>query len=277
MRSFSGSGRMTGAIQITDPEDIRIDAYRNVRERDLVGRQGRFIAEGRVVLNVLVQNAPQSIESLLVLENRIEGLSELIARLPRAVPVFCAPQSVMDAIAGFHLHRGVLAVAKRAEPPQFNSLLASLGKDALVAVLAGISNHDNMGAIFRNAAAFEADAIVLDDQCCDPSYRKAIRVSVGAVLKVPHARAGTIDAALLALADAGFGAFALSPRGELPVSALPKRGRRAIVLGAEGQGLPDKVLRSVQTCRITMSPNFDSLNVGTASGLALFHASRFSV
>ncbi len=267
---------MTGIIHITDPADARIGAYRNVRERDLVGRQGRFIAEGRVVLNVLIQQAPQTIESLLVLENRLEGMSQLIASLPGGIPVYVAPQPVMDAVAGFHLHRGILAVAKRAAPPEFNSFIASFGKAALVALLAGISNHDNMGSIFRNAAAFEADAVLMDDQCCDPLYRKAIRVSVGAVLKVPHVRAGTIEAALKALAQAGFDIFALSPGGEMSVSALPKSGRRALVFGTEGQGLPLAVLQSVKTCRIEMSSDFDSLNVATASGLALFHASRFS-
>jgi tRNA G18 (ribose-2'-O)-methylase SpoU len=267
---------LTGTIQIIDPNDARIDAFRNVKERDLVGRQGRFIAEGRVVLNVLIETAPETIEALLVLENRFDGISQLIERLPPGVPVYRAGQAVMDEIAGFHLHRGILAVAMRKTPPELPSLLTSLGDDALVSVLAGISNHDNMGAIFRNAAAFEADALVLDDPCCDPFYRKAIRVSVGAVLKVPHVRARTIGAALTALSAAGFELFALSPRGELPVSALPKSGRRAVVLGTEGQGLPNAVLQSIKTCRIPMSDGFDSLNVATASGLALFHASRFS-
>jgi tRNA G18 (ribose-2'-O)-methylase SpoU len=267
---------MVGIIQITDSDDNRIDAYRNVRERDLVGRQGRFIAEGRVVLNVLIQRAPHAIVSLLVLENRLEGISQLIARLPSVVPVYVAAQAVMDQIAGYHLHRGILAVAKRAAPPEFNSFITSFGKDALVGLLAGISNHDNMGSIFRNAAAFEAEAVLLDDQCCDPFYRKAIRVSVGAVLKVPYARAGTIDAAVKTLTGAGFDIFALSPRGGIPAGALPKSGRRVLVFGTEGQGLPQSVLQSVKTCRIAMSAEFDSLNVATASGIALYHASRFS-
>jgi tRNA G18 (ribose-2'-O)-methylase SpoU len=267
---------MSAIIQIIDPDDARIDAYRNVKERDLVGRQGRFIAEGRVVLNVLVQTNPESIESLLVLENRMEGIRQLLASLPPGVPVYCAGQDVMDAVAGFHLHRGILAVAKRAAPPEFGAFIAALGKDALVAVLSGISNHDNMGSIFRNAAAFEADALLLDDQCCDPFYRKAIRVSVGAVLKVPHVRAGALEAALGMLASAGFDIFALSPRGAVSIEMLPKTGKRALVFGAEGPGLPLSVLQSVQTCRIAMSADFDSLNVATASGIAMFHASRFS-
>lgn len=263
--------------RIANPGDPRIDAYRNVKERDLTGRLGRFVAEGRVVLNVLVEHAPLTIESLLVLENRMQGIGGLLEKLPAAVPVYVAAQPVMDAIAGFHLHRGVLAIARQPTPPDFVSFAASMGDDALALVLAGISNHDNMGAIFRNAAVFDADAVFLDQTCCDPFYRKAIRVSVGAVLKVPHIRAGPIDEILDSMTAAGFSLFAMSPRGSMPVGALPKTGKRALVLGTEGEGLPESILARLQTCKIPMSAGFDSLNAATASGLALFHASRFSM
>ncbi len=103
------------------------------------------------------------------------------------MPVYAASQPVMDAIAGFHIHRGILAVGRKREADDPETLIASLPKRALVVILVGLSNHDNVGAIFRNAAAFGADAVLLDETCCDPLYRKAIRVSVGAALKVPFA------------------------------------------------------------------------------------------
>jgi tRNA G18 (ribose-2'-O)-methylase SpoU len=220
---------MTGRriIHIAESSDPRIEAFLNVRERDLVGRQGRFIAEGRVVLEVLVRQAPQMIESLLVLENRLQGIDALLRGLPPSAPVYCASQAVMDGVAGFHLHRGILAVARRAPPPEIASFIAALGPNALLAVLAGISNHDNMGAIFRNAAAFEADAVLIDDESCDPFYRKAIRVSVGAVLKVPHLRAGKLEAALNLLNDSGFQLAALSPRGTACQHSAKVRQARA--------------------------------------------------
>ena len=121
----------------------------------------------------------------------------------------------MDAIAGFHIHRGMLAIGRRrdADEPRATARRAARAS-ALVVALVGISNHDNMGAIFRNAAAFGADAVLLDETCCDPLYRKAIRVSVGAALKVPFAIAGDARQHSPALLDAhGFSQIALSPGG----------------------------------------------------------------
>jgi tRNA G18 (ribose-2'-O)-methylase SpoU len=135
--------------------------------------------------------------------------------------------------------------------------------------LVGIANHDNMGGIFRNAAAFGADAVLLDDTCCDPLYRKAIRVSVGAALTTPWARAG--DGAALAgrLAAAGCQVVALSPKGEVELSDLRPGPRVAALFGAEGPGLPAEVLARARTVRIVMAGGFDSLNVATTSGIVL--------
>ena len=179
-------GRMD-IVRIDDPADPRVAPYLAIRERDLAGRHGRFIAEGKVVLNVLFSARRFEAESLLVLENRLAGLAETLNHAPQAMPVYVASSTVMDAIAGFHIHRGVLAVGRKREPDRASTILDALPEQALVVVLVGISNHDNMGAIFRNAAAFGADAVLLDTTSCDPLYRKAIRVSVGAALKVPFA------------------------------------------------------------------------------------------
>jgi tRNA G18 (ribose-2'-O)-methylase SpoU len=260
-------------IRIDDADDPRIAAYRNIRERDLVGHEGRFIAEGRVVLNLLAASG-HKVESVLLLENRVAGVSDVLTKLHGEVPVYVAAQAVLDAIAGFHLHRGILAVAVRKPEPQLQGLLSQLPQSALVVVLSAISNHDNMGAIFRNAAAFGADAVILDAQCCDPLYRKAIRVSVGAILKVPYVKGGGAAEICDALAARDFALCALSPAGERPVSELPNSGKRALVLGTEGEGLPEEILARLPTYRIAMSGSFDSLNVGTASGIALHHAAN---
>jgi tRNA G18 (ribose-2'-O)-methylase SpoU len=171
---------MMPLIDITDPSDPRIATYKDVRERDLVGREGRFIAEGETVLSVLLNGSRHRPESLLIADKRIEGLMPLIGKLE--VPIYAASQAVIDAVAGFPLHRGILAVGLRAPEPEPAALLADARR---VVVLFGIANHDNMGGIFRNTAAFGADAVLLDSTCCDPLYRKAIRVSVGGALKVP--------------------------------------------------------------------------------------------
>lgn len=267
---------MVEILRVTDPEDPRIAAYRNVRERDLVGRQGLFIAEGKVVLNVLAGAGSFAPLSMLVLENRLAGLSDLIGRMPVGMPVYVAESAVMDAIAGFHMHRGVLAIGRRNDPPRADDLLATLPSSALVLVLVGVSNHDNVGAIFRNAAAFGADAVFLDRTCCDPLYRKAIRVSVGGVFRVPFARFDDTSAFAASLASAGFRTLALSPSGATDISELRRPERAALFLGAEGEGLPETLLASMETVRIAIAPGFDSLNVAATSAIALHRLADLS-
>lgn len=267
---------MVEILRVTDPEDPRIAPYRNVRERDLVGRQGLFIAEGKVVLNVLAGAGSFAPLSMLVLENRLAGLSDLIGRMPVGMPVYVAESAVMDAIAGFHMHRGVLAIGRRNDPPTADDLLATLPSSALVLVLVGVSNHDNVGAIFRNAAAFGADAVFLDGTCCDPLYRKAIRVSVGGVFRVPFARFDDTSAFAASLASAGFRTLALSPSGATDISELRRPERGALFLGAEGEGLPETLLASMETVRIAIAPGFDSLNVAATSAIALHRLADLS-
>ena len=262
--------------KIDDPDDIRLSPYRSIREKDLVGRQQRFIAEGKVVLNVLFSSSARfETESLLVLENRLAGLSEQLSQLPPDVPVYSAPQAVMDAVAGFHVHRGILAIGRRKTQPSLDAMLDALPTKSLVVVLCGISNHDNVGSIFRNAAAFEADCVLMDETCCDPLYRKAIRVSVGATLKVPYFHGGSIDQIIAVLGDAGFNLLALSPSSSLSIYDATKHDRHALLLGTEGEGLPPRLLNKLQTAKIPMSTMFDSLNVATASGIALSRFSKF--
>jgi len=258
-------------VRIDDPDDARIASYRGIREKDLSGREGFFIAEGKVVLSVLFAARRFEVESVLLLENRVAGMQETLAAMPEGTPVYVASQDIIDRIAGFHLHRGVLALGRRRTGERFSELVASLPEKALVVALVGISNHDNAGAIFRNAAAFGADAVILDETSCDPLYRKAIRVSVGAALKVPFVQGGGADAMIAALDEAGFSVLALSPAGKAEITDLAPAARMALVLGSEGEGLPAGLLAKLRTVRIGMAPGFDSLNVAAASAVALHH------
>jgi tRNA G18 (ribose-2'-O)-methylase SpoU len=261
-------------IRIDDPTDPGVAPYLSIRERDLAGRQGRFIAEGKVVLNVLFSAARFEVESVLVLENRLAGLADTLSLAPASLPVYAASQPIMDAIAGFHIHRGILAVGRKREADSPETLIASRPKRALVVVLVGLSNHDNVGAVFRNAAAFGADAVLLDETCCDPLYRKAIRVSVGAALKVPFAVAADAGSIVSLLGHSGFSQVALSPAGAADIRDAPRPDRLALYLGTEGEGLPDDLLSRLQTVRISMAKGFDSLNVAAASAIALHHFSQ---
>jgi tRNA G18 (ribose-2'-O)-methylase SpoU len=262
-------------IAISDPDDLRIEAYRAVRERDLIGRQHRFIAEGEVVLRVLLrQQSRFEVESVLLGEGRVQGLNDALRLLPPEVPVYMANRTVMDAIVGFPIHRGILAVARRPMLPPVDALLANLPETALVVGLIGLANHDNVGGIFRNAAAFGASAVLLDQETCDPLYRKAIRVSVGGALVVPFTRAPSADALVQALAEASFDVIALSPSGAETLSGVQPSRRTALLLGAEGPGLPPRLLARTCTVSIPMSGGFDSLNVATTSGIALHHLTQ---
>jgi tRNA G18 (ribose-2'-O)-methylase SpoU len=263
-------------IAVDDTDDPRLEPYGAVRDRDLAGREGRFVAEGEVVLRMLLTRSHLPVESVLVSQKRVGALESLLAHVPPEVPVYVAPHGLMSGIVGFPIHRGLLAIGRRGPGRAAAELLAGVGPAATVLGLVGLANHDNVGGIFRNAAAFGADAVLLDGTSCDPLYRKAIRVSVGAVLVVPFARAGTAGDLLAALGSAGFEAVALSPAGAEPLSAYRRAPRTALLLGTEGPGLPPDILARTRTVRIPMAPGFDSLNVATASGIALHHLTTVS-
>ena len=262
---------MPAFIPIEDPADPRIEDYRDVRERDLVGRRRGFVAEGEVVLNVLLRGERHRAASVLIDQKRRAAMEPLLASLPDATPVYLASQPVLDAIVGFHIHRGVLAIGERAPEPDPDELLAGLGEGAIVLALFGIGNHDNVGAIFRNAAAFGADAVLLDAACCDPLYRKAIRVSVGAALSTRFVRLSSDQEVVGLLERHGFEPLALSPAGETRLSELRRPRKAAVLLGAEGPGLAPGVLQRSRRVSIPMAGAFDSLNVATACGIALHH------
>ncbi len=262
---------MPTIVNIADIADPRIEAYRNIQERDLVGRQARFIAEGAVVLDHLC--SPRSrfkLESVLLESRRLDAMRPSLEQLSSDVPVYILDQRHLDAVAGFHLHRGILGIGLRGEPRDANVLL---GNTNLAVCVEGIANHDNMGGIFRNAAAFGAGAVLYDETSCDPLYRKAIRVSVGASLLVPFANAGTTDDMLDALERHGFVTLALTPRSdaeEIEVAIASLKGKRiALLLGSEEPGLSALALDRARPVRIAMKPGFDSLNVAVACGIAL--------
>jgi tRNA G18 (ribose-2'-O)-methylase SpoU len=270
---WSGQGRL---IRIEDPSDPRIAEFTAMRDKDLAGRGDLFIAEGKVVLQALLDAELGSrrfvVEKALILENRIDGLGDLLERIDPVCPIYVAGREVLDAAVGFAMHRGILAVGRHVPVASFADFLAQLPDQALLVAACGISNHDNIGSIFRNAGVFGADGIVLDATCCDPLYRKAIRVSVGAALRVPFCRAGSLGDLVDTLSANGFEVAGLSPRGAERLSTYAPGRRLALLAGTEGEGLPSEIIQRIKTLKIEQAPGMDSLNVATATGIALWHA-----
>jgi tRNA G18 (ribose-2'-O)-methylase SpoU len=258
-------------IPIDDPDDPRIEPFLQVRERDLVGRRGGFVAEGEVVLAKAVAAGRHPLTSLLLDEKRVTALAPILAALPDSIPVYTAAPAVLDAIVGFHIHRGILAIGRRAPDRAASEVLAGLPERAVVLALFGIGNHDNMGGLFRNAAAFGAGAVLLGADCCDPMYRKAIRVSVGAALTTPFAWFADGEDPIALLRAHGFEPLALSPAGTEVLGSLKPPARAAVILGAEGPGLPAAMLARARTISIPMAGGFDSLNVAVTGGIVLHH------
>ena len=227
------------------------------------------IAEGVVVVERLFAS-PYPVRALLGVARRHDELAAGLAPGPgRAVPFYVATAEVMAAVVGFHLNRGVLATADRSPVPDLDAVL----RDArTLAVTEGVGDHENLGSLFRNAAALGVDAVVLGPGCTDPLYRRAIRVSMGNVFRVPFLAPGLPVTDLIGrLRSAGFRVAALSPRPDaLPISdAGLARGRVAVLLGAEGPGLTDEAMTAADVLvRIPLRPGVDSLNVATAGAIA---------
>tara|TARA_R110000787_G_scaffold1326_11_gene4790 strand:+ start:16260 stop:17084 length:825 start_codon:yes stop_codon:yes gene_type:complete len=266
-------------FHVSDPADPRLAPYTSIREKDLTsGHGGRFIVEGKVTLETLLRRGRFAVESLFLCETRLGPLADILAHVPANVPLYVAPQDVMDAVAGFPIHRGVLACGLKGDTTADAArVLSQLAQESplpsTLLLLSDLSNHDNVGACFRNAAAFGADAVLLDGQCCDPLYRKAIRVSSGASLWLPYAQGGTALDMVNAAKAAGYDVWAMTPRADAALlTALPVPEKLAILLGAEGPGLPDDVIAACTPVRIAMSDGFDSVNVATAGAIALSHA-----
>ncbi len=253
-------------LSIDDADDPRLALYRDVKDRDLTGREGLFMAEGKVVIERLFRSKICVPISVLTTPERLNSMD--ISALDDIIPVYVVPQAMMDALAGFPIHRGYLALGRYAP---LHSLTDVFTSRARVLVLAGIANVDNMGGLMRNAAAFGVDAVIIDATCCDPLYRKAIRVSVGGVFEVPHYRA---DDLLGTLRELDVMPYALSPSGTVTLDKVKPVERAAFLFGAEGPGLPAELMAACTTVRIDMHGGFDSLNVATTSGIVLYHMCR---
>jgi tRNA G18 (ribose-2'-O)-methylase SpoU len=259
--------------EIQGADDPRVSDYRALSDRELLRGQGLFIAEGRIILQRIVTAGRFRLRSVLVSHQASRDLATTLARVDRQVPVYVCPAAAFLTITGFNIHRGCLALVERPPETPFDALVAAC--DVLV-VLENVANADNVGGVFRNAAAFGAGGVVLNATCCDPLYRKAIRTSMGAALAVPFVRLDEWPSPLEQLRGADFTVAALTPdRGAqtLDQFARASRGQKvALMIGNEGSGLSAGAKAVADAyVRIPMRPGVDSLNLAVASGIALHH------
>jgi tRNA G18 (ribose-2'-O)-methylase SpoU len=267
-------------LRVESLDDPRIADFRNVRDPELRDRRGLFLAEGRLGVCRLIEDSRFPTRSVLVTPTALEGIRSSLERLDEGTPVYLAEQATLKAVVGYNMHRGCLAVGERGDDADFGELVLSGRERSLLVVLEQLSNPDNVGGVFRNALAFGADAVLLCPRCSDPLYRKAIRVSMGATLRLPFARARVWPGPLEWLRRAGYCLVALHPREpalELgdPDAAARLPGRVALLLGSEAEGLSAEALAAADLrARIAMAPGVDSLNVATASGIAMHQLRR---
>jgi tRNA G18 (ribose-2'-O)-methylase SpoU len=261
-------------IPLLAADDDRLSDYRNLSDAELLQRSGAFVAEGRLVVRRLLASSRFRTRSVMVTEPALASIADL--DLPSSLPVYVVPQVVMNQVSGFNIHRGCLAIGERCPDEPWRTLAATARR---LVVLERVGNADNVGAIFRNAAAFGVDAVLLGPSCVDPLYRKAIRTSMGASLTVAFAPASPWPEALETLGTLGFQRIALTPGGRaagLDAVARAAAGERfALLLGHEGDGLTDDALsRCDHQARIPMARGVDSLNVATAAAVALYELTR---
>jgi tRNA G18 (ribose-2'-O)-methylase SpoU len=259
-------------VRVSSPDDLRVAGY-----ADLIGRSRRadhldrcFVVEGtRAIRQAMDVGWP--LQSVLLLDTKVDRVVDVVESASRAgVPVFVADEELFSGLAGFPVHRGALALAARPPERQPTEIITPY---APVLVIEAVNDHENLGALFRNAAGFGVGAVLLDPRCADPLYRRSVRVSLGHVMAVPFARVHPWPEAVVQVREAGLELVALTPRAEasIDVVAAEMEGRPvAVIVGCEADGLSAAALALADhAVRIPMAAGVDSLNVATAAAIAL--------
>lgn len=260
---------MAPPVPVESLDDPRVADYRFISDPHYLESHGLFVAESRLVLRQLLNSFRFETRSILLTPAAAENLGNVLTRA--AAPVYLAPQALMNELAGFNIHRGCLAIGVRPAPITMEA--DAIDRATRIVVLEGVSNPDNIGGLFRSAAAFGVDLVVLGPNCGDPLYRKAIRTSMAATLEVPFASAGAWPEAITRLQAQGFEVLALTPDASATAIADYRvaGNRTALLLGAEGDGLTAEALqRASARLKIPMSGSIDSLNVTTAGSIAMY-------
>jgi tRNA G18 (ribose-2'-O)-methylase SpoU len=286
---------MAQIVVVDDPDDHRLADYlglTDVRLRtSMEAAHGLFMAEGEKVIRRAVA-AGYGVRSMLVTPDRVAGLADVAGACTG--PVYVISHEAAERVTGYRVHRGALASVNRRPLPSVTDVLAGRGLlwanggspgrrrpgaepagPRRVVVLEDLVDHGNVGGVFRCAAALGVDAVILSPRCADPLYRRAIKVSMGAVFAIPYARMTDWRAGLAEIRQAGFALLALTPdQSAVPLDDLPMAGRVALLLGTEGDGLSSRWLSEadkvvcIPMSAGAMALGVDSLNVVAAAAIA---------
>lgn len=262
---------------VHDLADPRLEPYRNLRDRELARQGGRFLAEGEIVVKRLLAGGGP-VESIFAAENKLDRLAGLV---PDSTVVYAGPEALVNGVIGFKFHSGIMACGLRPANPSLGDLLPSdPGTPATLVICPQILNHDNLGQLIRIAAAFGADGMLLGERCCDPYWRRCVRVSMGTIFSLPIVRSEDLRRALEELRRR-WGVRLIATVTDADATPLEDARRPAgtgqpdrvgLLLGPEDQGL-DR--RWVEFCdeRVTirMGRGTDSLNVAVAAAVCLHH------
>jgi tRNA G18 (ribose-2'-O)-methylase SpoU len=262
--------------QVTDPSHPLLADFVALndpeRRREVERRGDYFVVEGVLAIERLLGLPRWEPRTIVLLAKLVDRLAPLLAQTD--APVAVCDDHVLRSVVGFELHRGALASVTRQAPSPFT--IEAVGPSGRLLVAEGVNDHENLGALYRNAAAFGAGAVALDPRCADPFYRRSIRVSLGHVLAVPTLTVPAGSDLVAALRSAGLVTFALTPQGDLPLGsphldrAVRGEAPVAVIVGAEGAGLSPEVLAAADhRVAIEMTGDVDSLNVATAAAIAL--------
>jgi len=256
-------------VPITTLDDPRVAGYRHLANPRRLIELSLFVAEGRLVVRRLLELHHWTIESILLTPAAIDSLGNSLNAT--TAPIYVVEQAVMNGIAGFNIHRGCLALVQRPVTPTLDRIAA--GPLSRVLLLEAVNNPDNVGGLFRSAAAFGIELVVLGPECGDPLYRKAIRTSMGATLSLAFVKALQWPGAITDLRTDGFRVVALTPKlGATPLDDVRPASKLALLVGSEGSGLTREALAaSTLHARIPMAADVDSLNVTTAASIAMYH------
>ena len=264
---------MIDVVRVETLEDPRIADFKNIPDPVRLRERGAFVAEGRFAVRRLIADSCFRVRALLVTATALESLKDTLSDAP-VFPIYVASRSWIKEIGGYDFHQGCLGLAERPDPETPAALLDRLDRRRPVVILEQVGNPDNIGGIFRNAAAFGVSAILLSPGCCDPFYRKAVRTSIATSLLIPFAVVDDWPDGLEVLHRRGYDLVALTPDADATCMAdywFSERGRStALMLGNEGDGLSSLALAIADArVRIPLEPAVDSLNVATTAAIVL--------